>query len=63
MKGIQLYLMLLPLAMWSGLSLVKRIQKEQMLNLFHLGAGMDNPYCTMFNEPSLSVNGTDSMKL
>jgi hypothetical protein len=61
-EGMYLYLMLIPLAMWSGLSLLKRIQKVQLLNLFSLGASMDNPYCTMFSEPSLSVSGTDSMR-
>jgi hypothetical protein len=36
-KGIHLYVMLIPLAMWSVLSLFNYIYKGQLLNLFHLG--------------------------
>jgi hypothetical protein len=62
MNEIRLYLVLMPLAMWSVLSSLKCTQKLQALNLCHLSAGRDNQYCTMFCEPRLSVSGTDSMK-
>jgi hypothetical protein len=61
-KGIHLYLMLIPLAMWSGLSSLNCTQKVQLLNLFHLGVSADNQYYTMFCGSRLSVGGTDSMK-
>jgi hypothetical protein len=62
MKGLHLYLMLIPLTMWSGVSSLHCTQKVQLLNLFHLEAGINNQYCVMFCEPRLSVSGTDSME-
>jgi hypothetical protein len=61
-NGIHLYLMLMHLAMWSGLSSLNCTQKVQLLNLFHLGAGIANQHFMMFCGPRLSDSGTDSVK-